>query len=120
MLSSTSVLTLTVVCGEPFFTSVSKRVRFLLRGPETASSISLETTTSSFLVSCSVLTPLCAKRESDERVVRLVDSRAVVALITFEVSLDIRDVRIVNVRGCGVSLPINDSKGSRIEIWSYP
>ena len=99
MLSSTSVLTLTVARGEPFFTGVSERVRFLLRGPETASSMSLQNASSSLSASTSFLTPLCAKRESEERVVCLVDSKAVVALITLEVSRDIRDVRIVNVKG---------------------
>lgn len=74
---------------------VSERARFLFWGPETASSMSLETTDAPSCVLC----PLCANRDSEERVVRLVDSKAVVAFMTFEVSRDIRDVRIVNVKG---------------------
>ena len=99
MLSSTSVFTLAVALWEPFFMGVSERVRFLLWGPKTASSMSLETTDTPSWRPSSVLRPLCANRDSEERVVRLVDSKAVVVFMAFEVSRDIRDVRIVNVKG---------------------
>lgn len=97
-LSSTSVLIFTVVRSEALFIGVSEMVHFLFRGPEIVSSMSVEPTASSFSLLSFVLGALlCANRESDERVVCLTDSKAVVVLTTFEVSRDIREVLIVDV-----------------------
>ena len=49
--------------------------------------------------------------DSEERVIRLADSKAVVAFMTFEVSRDIRDVRILEIKGKAFPSPERDEIG---------